>query len=566
MKTFMSQLAYVLGEEGMRQNVQVLLRFLLFGVAVVLLYAGIFQVLMTHVEGQEHGFLAGLYWTVVTMTTLGYGDIVFVTGLGRAFSIFVLVSGVVLFLVVLPFIFIRYFYAPWLEAQVRLRAPTRARSGTRDHVIVCREDTIAPGLMRQLDVERIPYVLLESDPERAAVLDSRGYHVVTGPVDAVETYERARVAEARLVFANYEDVDNANIVLTAREVAPLVPTAAIISDDDSQDILELAGCDHILPLRRQLGVQLASRVNTGHAQTHEVGRFHGVILAEFPVLNTPFAGKTIRDLSLRDNFGVNIVGIWESAEFLPPDPDYQLTDLSLPLVVGREEQIQALDELLYIYDTNWNPVVVIGGGKVGRAAARAFQDREVPVHLIERKPEIALKAEAVADQVFVGDAANRELLEKSGLDEAPAVLLTTNDDATNVYLAAYCRGLRKDLRIVSRITHERNMQSIRRAGADLALSYAHLGVESVLAISHGRELMLLGTGVDFLEIPVPQSLAGKTLSESEVGARTGLNVVALETDGEFVSNPDPGQVIPKEALLHVIGTEEQVQAFEEAFG
>lgn len=70
--------------------------------------------------------------------------------MGRAFSILVLLSGIVMLLIVLPFAFIRYLYAPWLEAQIRLRAPRAAPEHTRGHVIICRYDPIAPGLIEQL--------------------------------------------------------------------------------------------------------------------------------------------------------------------------------------------------------------------------------------------------------------------------------------------------------------------------------------------------------------------------------------------------------------------------------
>ena len=48
----------------------------------------------------------------------------------------------------------------------------------------------------------------------------------------------------------------------------------------------------------------------------------------------------------------------------------------------------------------------------------------------------------------------------------------------NIYLAVYCRRLKPDLRIVSRITHERNVEAIHRAGADFVLSYTSLGAET----------------------------------------------------------------------------------------
>ena len=74
-------------------------------------------------EGQRHSWLTGVYWTLTVMTTLGFGDITFNGDLGRFFSMIVLVSGVVFMLVLLPFTFIEFFYAPWMRAQTAARAP-----------------------------------------------------------------------------------------------------------------------------------------------------------------------------------------------------------------------------------------------------------------------------------------------------------------------------------------------------------------------------------------------------------------------------------------------------------
>ena len=90
------------------------------------------------------------------MTTLGFGDITFASDTGRLFSILVLLSGVVLLLVMLPFMFISLFYAPWLEARVRMRAPREVRAETRGHVILTEYDAIAVGLVERLKPSRSP--------------------------------------------------------------------------------------------------------------------------------------------------------------------------------------------------------------------------------------------------------------------------------------------------------------------------------------------------------------------------------------------------------------------------
>lgn len=565
-KTLGAQLALFMDEPQMRRNLGALLKYLALLIGVTLLFTVLFHLLMIHVEGQEHSWLSGLYWTVVTMTTLGFGDITFHTDLGRAFSILVILSGVVLLLVVLPFVFIRYFYAPWLEAQLRLRAPRRIPKETAGHVVICDDDPITPGLIEHLKIHQIPYVLLDPNPESATRRFGEGQQVLYGDQDAEETYVAARADEARLVVANLDDVSNTNVILTVRAVAPDTPIAAIASSEDAVDLMGLAGADHVLPLRKQLGEQLANRVNAGHAQTHVIGRFRDLVIAEFPVMNTPLAGKTIRETQLRDLMGLNIVGVWEHAELKPAHPDLHLTDQALPVVIGSEKQMRELDELLYIYDTNWNPVIVIGGGKVGRAATRALRKKGVDVHLVERNPELADRWEEVPTRMFIGDAANRELLDEAGIHDAPAVLLTTNDDAMNVYLAVYCRRLNPKLRIVSRITHDRNIASIRRAGADLVMSYAGLGVANLASMARGRRMIELGEGVELFEEDLPDRLKGKTLAESGIGAETGLTVVAVERGDELSAAPRASERLTDQCRLFMIGTPEQHQTFQDRYG
>jgi voltage-gated potassium channel len=122
------------------------------------------------------------------------------------------------------------------------------------------------------------------------------------------------------------------------------------------------------------------------------------------------------------------------------------------------------------------------------------------------------------------------------------------------------------LRIVSRITHERNMESIQRAGADLALSYASLGVQTLQSMVLGEELVILGEGVELHREPVPPSLEGKTLAESRIGAETGLAVVAVREKDQLITNPGASQVLRKDAQLLMIGSGEQLHAFHEAMG
>src|SRR5688572_14434326 len=238
MKFLLSQLAFLTSEPEARANLGALAKYFAFLIVLVAVYAVLFHVIKLQVEGEPHSWVTGIYWTLVVMTTLGFGDITFASDIGRVFSIVVLLSGVVFLLVMLPFLFIRLFYAPWLEARIRLTAPRRVPAGTVQHVILTEIDPVALGLIERFRGMGIPYSVLEPDHARAAQLVGDRVSVIAGENDARATYERLEIDAAQLVLANCEDTANTNITLTVREIAPQVPIAAIAETEDAIEILQ----------------------------------------------------------------------------------------------------------------------------------------------------------------------------------------------------------------------------------------------------------------------------------------------------------------------------------------
>lgn len=566
MKFLPSQFAYLLSRHESRQNLASLGKFIAVLILIIIVYAEIFHLLMRHVEGKEHSFVTGLYWTLTVMTTLGFGDITFHTDVGRVFSIVVLMTGVVLLLTVLPFTFIRYFYAPWIEAQIHLRAPRELPASTTGHVVIAEYDDIAKGFIARLAVHGTPYIVIEPDPTKAARLIGEGVKVVSGDVDNVQTYQAVRADAARLVVANLGDATNTNVTLTAREHSPNVPIVSFVEDHDAVDVLSLAGSDLVLPLKHRLGAQLAARVSMGGAAPSVIGSFKDLRVAEVAVHGTDLAGKTVRETELRARVGVSLVGYWKRGRLLPASANAVLDDDSVAVVVGREAQLAELGRLLAPEEARPTPVIVIGGGKVGRATARELRARGIRVHIVERSDQWKSRMEQVADKVIIGDAAEMQVLEEAGLAEASNVVLSANDDATNIYLAVYCRKLKPDVRIVSRITHERNIESIHRAGADFVLSYTTLGVRYLMSFMQSREPVILGEGVDLDVLSVPASLVGKTLGGSAIGADTGLIVVAVGRDGALDTDLRSATTLTADAELVVVGSAEQRLAFRERHG
>jgi Trk K+ transport system NAD-binding subunit len=564
MKYLPSQLGFLFASGETRSNLAALLKYVAFLAAMVTAYAIVFHLIMDRVEGQQHSWITGFYWTLVVMTTLGFGDITFTSDIGRLFSIIVLLSGVVFLLVMLPFLFIRLFYAPWLEARVRLRAPREVPAGTRGHVIITEYDAVAVELVERLQAAGLSYFIVEPDPAKAARFVADDLSVIAGENDSRATYERLQTASACLVVANCEDTTNTNITITVREVAPQVHIAAVVEEEDAIDVLQLSGATTVLPLKRQLGESLANRVDTGRAEAHVIGSFREVRIAELPVRNTLLAGTLVRDTRLRERTGLSVVGLWERGKLQPAFPHTEIRPEAVAVVAGSAAQIGALNSLIAGTESA-APVLVIGAGKVGQAAARTLKQKGLVVYALDRDGRALQTLAPDVDDVYPGDAADRDLIERAGIRRVASVLLTTNDDAMNIYLAVYCRRLNPGLRIVSRITHERNVEAIHRAGADFVLSYTSLGVDTIMSLIDRDASVMLAEGVRLFEVAVPPPLAGRRLADTAIGSLTGLSVVAVETGQTLTTQLTAETVVPAGGTLLMLGSAEQRLRFAEAF-
>jgi Trk K+ transport system NAD-binding subunit len=539
-----------------RRNLRALGKFLLFLAGLVTAYSILFHYIMAW-EGRDYTWITGVYWTLTVMSTLGFGDITFQSDLGRLFSIIVLMSGTVFMLILLPFTFIQFFYAPWMEAQAAARAPRELPRDTAGHVILTRYEALEAALVRKLVQYRYPYVILVPDASEALRLGDLDLHVMVGDIDDPATYVKARTANAALVAATHNDVVNTNIAFTVREVSPQTPVVATCTDDGSADNLQMAGCNVVLQLADTLGRAMARRAIGRDAKTHVIGRFGELLIAEASAAGTPLVGRTLREIRLPDHVNLNVIGVWERGQFQHAGADTRILPTTVLVLAGTKAQLDEYDSLFCIYHTSDAPVVILGGGRVGRATAKALDAQKISYTIVEKL------SERVPDdpRYIAGDASDIEVLKRAGLLESPVVVVTTHDDDMNVYLTLYCRRIRPEIQIISRATRERNINSLHRAGADFVLSYASMGANAIFNALKRTNILLLAEGLDVFTVDVPKSLAGRAIKDIPLREQTHCNVVAIDGPRGLLVNPDPQTVLPAEGKLTLIGGTESQQKF-----
>ena len=496
------------------------------------------------------------------MSTLGFGDITFHSDLGLLFTMVVLFSGVLFLLIMLPFIFIQFFYTPWLEAQQRAKIPRVLSEHIYGHVILTSHDPISARLIERLAKYNIPYALVTPDRQLANELHDLGCKVVIGEPDKPSTYEALRVADASLVVVTNDDLFSTNICFTIREVDKVVPIITNAEREHSIDILEFSGNTSVYQFTNMLGTHLAKRTQGVSMTANVIGRFEELMITEMPVKESELAGKTLLEANIRSRTGVTVIGLMQKGIFRPSAPNTVMSRDSILVLSGTVNQLKTFEDLFGVEccqtDEN-NHVLILGGGRVGLSAAKTLAEHGISYKIVEKRPlKITYQQE---DQFIIGDAADINTLEAAGIKTARSVIVTTHSDDMNIYLTFYCRQLRPDIQIISRSILERNVSKLHSAGADQVMSYASLGAGTIFQLLRPKEVSLFIEGLIVFNMNAGNYFHGRSIIESGVRDKTGCNIVALRRNDSLLVNPEPETILDTNDELIFIGTAENEELF-----
>ena len=200
--------------------------------------------------------LDAFYYTLVTATTVGYGDAVPLTQAARMFTLSVVVLGATSFIFAAGVLL-----APLLEARFKLalgKMTTSTLERLSDHVLVLGYGNLTESILNELDAA--PDVLIiTSDGARASALSDRGYYVYTADPRDPTALERAHVDRARsAIVATDDDGNDALAILTVRRANPDLFVVAMATDRDNAQSLRDAGADAVVS-PAVLGSELLAR-------------------------------------------------------------------------------------------------------------------------------------------------------------------------------------------------------------------------------------------------------------------------------------------------------------------
>ena len=526
-------------------------------VGSMLLFALLYQNGMRIYEGEPKTFLHALQIVVETFTTTGFGsDSPWVSPEMQVFVILMDLFGTLLIFMAFPVIAF-----PLLEDILSTTVPTSVADDTEDHVIICSYTSRAEALIDELDSWGVDHVIVESDRERATELYENDYRVVHADPTSIAGLEGAALGSARALVADVSDQVDASIVLTAREIVEDVPIVSVIEEPDRQSYHRLAGADHVLSPRPLLGQSLTSKVTTSVTadlgEAIEIGDDFGV--AELPIRRgSRLVGTTLAESGIREQSGVNVIGVWFRGEFeTPPSPNATLTDGTVLLVTGREEQLEELKQLTLseVRRFSRGETIVIGYGKVGSRITAALDEAGLAYTVVDRTEMDGVDV--------VGDATEPETLQAAGIENARSVILAIPDDTTTEFATLVVRDISPETEIIARVQEIESVQKMYRAGADYVLSLATVSGRMIAStILEDEDVLSLDQQVEVVRTVAPK-LVGQTIGDADVRSKTGCTVVGVERNGTVITDVGPEFGVETGDELIVAGTDDGVRQFTE---
>jgi len=530
--------------------------FVLF---VLIFTAVVYRHGMRVYEGDPRTMIEALRFSIEMFTTTGFGgDAPWESQQMNAFIAVMDLVGMVLLIGALPVV-----VTPLLEEAFSTTAPTSVDGGLSDHVVVCSDTSRSMALIEEFDSREISYVIVEPDAERAVRLHEAGQTVIRADPESTDGLAAANLPEARALITDVSDRVDASIVLAAKELSPDVRVISVVENPERERYHRLAGADEVLSPRSLLGESLAAKVTTALqtdlGEAVDIG--DSLQLAEVSVPHgSPIAGSTLANSGVRERVGVNVIGAWFDGDFdAAPPPDATLSPGTVLLVSGRPDQLERLVGLTNSATRRFGAgeTVIVGHGQVGRTAAEAIRDADLPVTIVDRTD---------ADGVdVVGDATDPETLRAAGVETARTVLLALPDDTTTEFTTLVVRDLAPNTQILARVEETASIQKMHRAGADYVLSLGRVtGRLSASTVLDDRDVLSLDQQIEVVRSRVPR-LVGRTVGEANVREATGCTVIAIERDDETVTDIGPDTRIGADDELIVVGDDEGIREFERRY-
>lgn len=222
----------------------------------------LFTVIVVGVVGYmmllEVGFVDALYMTVITISTVGYGEVGVMTEGAKLFSIFIIFSGLSVFGYGITSLVSLFFEGQLKDAWRRKRMESKINE-LKDHYIVCGAGDVSRTVINCFRENSVNFVVIEENEKRVAELAQQGVLTILGNAEKEDILERAGIKKAKgIVCGLPTDAENVFTVLTARQMNKEINIVSKAIEQSAHSKLLKAGADKTISPNEIGGQRIAA--------------------------------------------------------------------------------------------------------------------------------------------------------------------------------------------------------------------------------------------------------------------------------------------------------------------
>jgi voltage-gated potassium channel len=322
---------------------------LAFIIMLVILFAGVTGYIL--IEGDN--LLDSVYMTIITISTVGFGEIHELSKAGKIFTIFLVIAGFGTYAYVVSII-TTYFVEGQMKHIVRGFRVKSIQKKMKDHVIVCGYGRNGQQAVKELIANNNEFVIIDKGVEENFKKLNQPVRFIEGDATDDEILTKAAIQKAEALITTLPiDADNLFVVLSARSLNPKIKIVSRSSCVSSEKKLRIAGADNVVMPEQVGGAHMANLITRGDAVEF---LDHLSIHGETPVnleeivcdtIIDSIKDKTIHEIGVKTKTGVNIIGLkTPEGEFIfNPSSDIKIVPKSKLFVLGTREQMKKMKEI-----------------------------------------------------------------------------------------------------------------------------------------------------------------------------------------------------------------------------
>lgn len=322
----------------------------------LLLFVLLFGVFGFYWIETNYSLFDALYMTVITLSTVGYGEVGNLSDQGRTFAILFILIGFLIVAIAIRFI-VEYLISGWSINALKQKKNTEMIKALQGHTIVCGYGRNGRQAVTRLKRHQQAYVVIEQN-EQLITDNEKEILFLKGDALKDDILLAAGIKRAKnLISALPDDADNLFVVLSARQLKPEIDIVSRVSEENNQSKLALAGANHVI-MPDKIGGDYMAALLTVPDLIHFLGNLDwwkdeispNVEEVDLSKVPETYHNKTLAEMNLRKRTGCNVIGYRDEngKQFINPDASLSLSTQGKLIVLGSGESIKKLNQMFQL--------------------------------------------------------------------------------------------------------------------------------------------------------------------------------------------------------------------------